>query len=109
MAYSGKQTAFDLNANRLLPSSPLPERWEPVQPTEVRQHIRERMNTPFAENTSTALPTVTKICENIENYQLSTYENVPSIQYASLPYIDEDLHNCTNSLTPPSNISTKQS
>ena len=109
MAYSGKQKAFDLNANRRLPSRPLPERWEPLQPTEVKQHKRERMNTPFAENTSPALPTVPINCENIQNHELSTYENVPSIQNITLPYIDEDLHNYTNSLTPPSNISSKQS
>ena len=67
------------------------------------------MNTPFAKNTSIALPTVPTNCEVIQNYELSTYENVPSIQNATLPYIDEDLHNYTNSLTPSSNISTKQS
>ena len=60
MAYSGKQKAFDLNAHRPLPSRPLPERWEPLQQTEVKQHKREKMNTPFAKNTSTALPTVKK-------------------------------------------------
>ena len=109
MAYSGEQKAFDPNANRPLPSRPLPERWEPFQPTEIKLNNRERMNTPFAENTSTALPTVPTNCEDIQNYDLSTYENVISIQNATLPYIDEDLHNYTNSLTPPSNISTKQS
>ena len=67
------------------------------------------MNTPSVKNTSTVLPTVPKHCEDIQNYELSTYENVPSIQNATLPYIDEDLHNYTNSLTPPSNISTNQS
>ena len=80
-----------------------------MQLTEVKQHKRERMNRPFAENTSTALPTVPKNREEIQNYELSTYENVPSIQNATLTNIDEDLHNYTNSLTPPSNISTKQS
>ena len=92
-----------------MPSRPLPERWEPLQPTEVKQHKRERKNTPSAENTSTALPTVPKNCEDIQNYELSTYENVPSIQNATLPYIDEELQNYTNSLTPPSKISIKQS
>ena len=69
MAYSGKQKAFDLNANRPLPSRPLPERWEHLQPTEVKQHKRERMNTPSVQNTSTALPTVPKHCEDIQNYE----------------------------------------
>ena len=108
MAYSKEQKAFDPNANRSLPSRPIPERWEPFQPTEVKQNNRERMNTPSAENTSTALPTVSKTCEDIKNHELLTYKNVPSIQNATLPYIDEDLHNYTISLTPPSNISTKQ-
>ena len=36
-------------------------------------------------------------------------ENEPSIQNVTIHYIDEDLHNYTNSLTPPSNISTKHS
>ena len=67
------------------------------------------MNTPFAANTSISLPTVPKNCKVIQNYKLSTYKKVPSIQNATLRYIDEDLHNCTNSLIPPSNISTKQS
>ena len=109
MAYSEQQNAFNLTANRPLPSRPLPDSWEPLQPTEVKQHKRERMNTPFAENTSTALPTIQKICEDIQNHELSTYENVPSIQNATLPYIDEDLYNYTISLTLPSNISIKQS
>ena len=108
MAYSGEQKALDPNANRSLPSRPLPERWEPFQQTEVKQNKRERMNTPSAENTSTALPTVPKTCKDIQNHELSTYENVPSIQNATLPYIDDDLHNYTISLTSPSNISTKQ-
>ena len=109
MAYSREQKAFDSNANRPLPSRPLPERWGLLEPTEVKQSKRERMNTPSADNTSTALPTVPKTCEDIQNHELSTYENVPSIQNATLPYIDEYLHNYTISLTPPSNISTKQS
>ena len=108
MAYSGEQKAFDLNANRPLPNRLLPERWELLQPTEIKLNNRERMNTPSAENTSIALPTVPKHCEDNQNYELSTYDNVPSFQNATLPYIDEDLHNYTNSLTPPSNISTKQ-
>ena len=109
MAYIGEQKAFDPNANRPLPSSHVFKRWEPFQPTEVKLNNRERMNTPSAKNTSTALPTIPKICEDIQNHKLSTYENVPSIQNATLPYIDEDLHNYTISLTLPSNISTKQS
>ena len=109
MAYSGEQKAFDPNANRPLPSRPLPERWEPFQPTEVKLNNRERMNTPSAENTSTALPTIPNICEDIQNHELSTFENVPSIQNATLPYIDEDLHIYIISLTLPLNISTKQS
>ena len=109
MAYKGEQKAFDPNTNRPLPSRPLPERWEPFQPTEVKLNNRERMNTPSAENTSTALPTIPKTSEDIQNHELLTYENVPSIQNATLPYIDEDLHNYTISLTLPSNISIKQS
>ena len=109
MAYSGEQKAFNPKANRPLPSRPLPKRLEPFQPTEVKQNKRERMNTPSSENTSIAMPTVPKICEDIQNHELSTYENVPSIQNATLPYIDEDMHNYTISLTLPSNISTKKS
>ena len=109
MAYSGEQKAFDPNAKRPLPSRPLPERWEPFQPTEVKLNNRERMNTPSAENTSTALPTILKTCKDMQNHELSTYENVPSIQNVTLPYIDQDLNNYTISLTLPSNISTKQS
>ena len=107
MAYSGEQKAFDPNANRPLQSRQLPERWEPFQPTEVKLNNRERMNTASAENTSTALPTILKTCGNIQNHELSTHKNVPSIQNATLLYIDEDLHNYTISLSPPSNISTK--
>ena len=107
MAYS-KEQAFDQNANRPLPSRPLPERWEPFQPTKVKQNKRERMNTPSTENTSTALPSVPKTCEDIQNHEPLTYKNVPSSKNATLSYIDEDLHNYTISLTPPSNISTKQ-
>ena len=65
MAYSGEQKAFDPNANRPLPSRPLPERWEPSQTTGVKLNNRERMNTPSAENTFTALLTISKICEDI--------------------------------------------
>ena len=108
MAYSGKQRAHDLNANRPCPSRPLAERLEPLQPTEGKQHKRKRINTPIAENTFTALPTVPKNCEDIQNYELSTYENVPSIQNATLPNIDKDLHNYYYSVTPPLNIITKQ-
>ena len=108
MAYSKEQKAFDSNANRPLPSRPLPERWEPFQPTKIKQNKRERMNTPSAENTSTALSSVPKTSEDIQNHEPLSYKNVPSIQNATLPYIDEDLHNYTISLTPPSNISTKQ-
>ena len=88
MAYSREQKAFYPNANRPMPSRPLVERWDPFQPTKVKINNRERMNTPYAENTSTALPTLLKICEDIQNHKLSTYENVPSIQNATLPYID---------------------
>ena len=67
------------------------------------------MNTPYANNTTTALPTITKICEDIQNHKLSTYKNVPSIQNATLPYINKHLHIYTISLTLPLNISTNQS
>ena len=80
MAHSGKQKAFDPNANRPLPSRPLPLRWEHFQPTEMKLNNRKRIITPSAENTSTALPTIPNICEDIQNHELSTYENVLSVE-----------------------------
>ena len=62
------QKAFDLNAKPPLPNRPLPERLEPFQPTEIKLNNRERINTLSAENTSTALPTIPNICEDIQNH-----------------------------------------
>ena len=67
------------------------------------------MNTPLLKIHLPRCRKFQKNCEVIQNYELSTYENVPSIQNNNLPYIDEDLHNYTNLITPPSNTSTKQS
>ena len=61
MANSKEQKEFDPNANRPLPSRPLPERWERFQSTEVKQNKREQINTLSAKNTSTSLPTTNPV------------------------------------------------
>ena len=107
MAYSGKLKPLEPNANRLLPIRPPLEPWEPFQPTEAKRNERERVNAPSIENTSTALPTLSKTSENSEDLRLTTYENLPPIMDLTSPFINALPFNNNVSLSPPI-ISTNQ-